>query len=124
MIRVFIWFLLLATTCLSMTLTSTLTFALTSPVIYRFDVRDSTWGGLERRCSLKMVKEHTRSLLKQNRSFGVVIDDGLHRVIPSVLNICEENIHMFLLIIGVVLPKYHVFINSGRTCGKGIDKNL
>ena len=41
-----------------------------------------------------------------------------------MLNICEENIHTFLLIIGVVLPKYHIVINSGPTCGKGIDKNL
>ena len=103
---------------------STLTFALTSPVISRVDVRDSTWGGLERRCALKMVKEHMRSLLKQTRSFGVVIDDGLHRVITSVLNIREENIHTFLLIIGVVLPKDHIVINSGPTCGKGIDKTL
>ena len=56
MIRVFIWFLLPAKPCLSMTLTVTLTFSLTSPFIYRFDVIDSTWGGLERRCALKMVK--------------------------------------------------------------------
>ena len=71
-----------------------------------------------------MVKEHTRSFLKRTLSFGVVIDDVLHRVIPSVLNIREENIHTFLLIIGVVLPKDHVVINSGPTCGKGIDKTL
>ena len=64
MIRVFIWFLLLAPSCLSMTLTSTLTFALTGPVIYRFDIIYSTWGGLECRCALNMVKEHTGSLLE------------------------------------------------------------
>ena len=124
MIRVIIWILLLATPSLSMTLTSTLTFALTIPVVSCVDVRDSTWGGLERRCALKMVKEHTGSLIEQTSSFGVGIDDGLHRVIPSVLNSREENIHTFLLIIGVVLPKDHVLINSGPTCGKGIDKNL
>ena len=77
MIRVIIWFLLLDTICSSMTLTSTLTFALTSPVISRVDVRDSTWGGLECRCSLKMVKEHTGSLLERTISFGFGIDLGL-----------------------------------------------
>ena len=71
-----------------------------------------------------MVKEHTVSLLERTRSFGVGIYDGLHRVIPNVLNRREENIHTFLLIIGVVLPKDHVVINLGPTCGKGIDKNL
>ena len=107
-----------------MKLTSTLTFALTSPVISRVDVRDSTWGGLERRCALKMVKEHTGSLLERTSSFVVGIDDGLHRVIPGVLNSREENIHTFLLIVGVVLPKYHVVVNLGPTCGKGIGKDL
>ena len=107
-----------------MTLTSNLTFALTGPVISRFDVRYSTWGGLERRCAHKIVKEHTGRLIKQTSSFGVGIDEGLHRVIPGVLNSCEENIYTFLLIIGVVLPKDHIVINSGPTCVKGIDKNL
>ena len=71
-----------------------------------------------------MVKEHTGSLLEQTISFGVDIYDGLYRVIPGVLNSREENIYTFLLIIGVVLPKDQVVINSGSTCGKGIDKNL
>ena len=63
-IRVFIWFLLISVACLSMTLTSTLNFSLTGPVISLFDVIYSTWGGLEHRCALKMVKEHTGSLLE------------------------------------------------------------
>ena len=71
-----------------------------------------------------MFKEHTVRLFERTSSFGVGIDDRLHRVIPSLLNSCEENIHTFLLIIGVVLPKYHVVINSGPTCSKGIDKKL
>ena len=71
-----------------------------------------------------MIKEHTGSLIERTSSFVVGIDDVLHRVIPGVLNSYEENIHMFLLIIGVVLPKDHVVINSGSTCGKGIDNNL
>ena len=70
-----------------MKLTSTLTFALTSPVISRVDIIYSTLGGLERRCALKMVKEHTGSLLGRTSGFGVGIDDGLYRIIPSVLNI-------------------------------------
>ena len=124
MIRFIIWFLLLATPCSSMTLTSTLTFALKIPVTSRVDVRDITWGGLERRCALKMVKEHTGILLERTSSFGVGIDAGLHRFIPGVLNSHGGNINTFLLIIGVVLPKDHVVINLVPTCGKGINKNL